>query len=175
MKELPSLGFLEAIKLASSRILEFSGRSRRSEFWWWMLLVIIANWLVSSFIGNLMISTLLAIIVMFFGLAVTGRRLHDAGKSAWWVYISYAVGIVYNFLASTSPGIVKLMEEAKSGGLSSSTMEKVMTENASDFTTFGFIGIVMGILALIVVIMCCMDSKPAPNKYGPSPKYVLDE
>ena len=174
MKELPSLGFVEAIKLASSRILEFSGRSRRSEFWWWMLIVIIANWLVSTFISNLMISTLLAIIVMFFGLAVTARRLHDAGKSAWWVYISYAIGIVYNFLASTSPAIVKVMEEAKSGGLSTKTMEKMMTEHAGDFTTFGFLGLLMAIVALIVVIMCTLDSKPAPNKYGQSPKYVYE-
>ena len=175
MKELPSLSFVEAIKLASNRILDFSGRSRRSEFWWWMLLVIIANWLVSSFIGNLMISTLLAIIVMFFGLAVTARRLHDTGRSAWWVYISYAIGIVYNFLASTSPAITKVMEEAKSGGLSSKTMEKMMTENAGDFTTFGLLGLLMAIFALIIVIMCCMDSKPAPNKYGQSPKYVYEE
>ena len=174
MKELPSLGFLEAIKLASSRILDFSGRSRRSEFWWWMLIIIIANWLVSTFISNLMISTLLAIIVMFFGLAVTARRLHDAGKSAWWVYISYAIGIVYNFLASTSPAIVKVMEEAKSGGLSTKTMEKMMTEHAGDFTTFGFLGLLMAIVALIVVIMCTLDSKPAPNKYGQSPKYVYE-
>ena len=174
MKELPSLGFLEAIKLASSRILDFSGRSRRSEFWWWMLIIMIANWLVSTFISNLMISTLLAIIVMFFGLAVTARRLHDAGKSAWWVYISYAIGIVYNFLASTSPAIVKVMEEAKSGGLSTKTMEKMMTEHAGDFTTFGFLGLLMAIVALIVVIMCTLDSKPAPNKYGQSPKYVYE-
>ena len=174
MKELPSLGFLEAIKLASSRILDFSGRSRRSEFWWWMLIIMIANWLVSTFISNLMISTLLAIIVMFFGLAVTARRLHDAGKSAWWVYISYAIGIVYNFLASTSPAIVKVMEEAKSGGLSTKTMEKMMTEHAGDFTAFGFLGLLMAIVALIVVIMCTLDSKPAPNKYGQSPKYVYE-
>ena len=174
MKELPSLGFLEAIKLASSRILDFSGRSRRSEFWWWMLIIMIANWLVSTFISNLMISTLLAIIVMFFGLAVTARRLHDAGKSAWWVYISYAIGIVYNFLASTSPAIVKVMEGAKSGGLSTKTMEKMMTEHAGDFTTFGFLGLLMAIVALIVVIMCTLDSKPAPNKYGQSPKYVYE-
>jgi uncharacterized membrane protein YhaH (DUF805 family) len=174
MKELPPLGFIEAIKLASSRILDFNGRSRRSEFWWWMLIVIIANWLVSTFISNLMISTLLAIIVMFFGLAVTARRLHDAGKSAWWVYISYAIGIVYNFLASTSPAIVKVMEEAKSGGLSTKTMEKMMTEHAGDFTTLGFLGLLMAIVALIVVIMCMIDSKPAPNKYGPSPKYVYE-
>ena len=166
------LGFVEAIKLASSRILDFNGRSRRSEFWWWMLIIIIANWVLTSFIGNLLISTILATIIMFFGLAATARRLHDAGKSAWWVYISYGVGIVHNFLASTSPAIVKLMEGAKSGSLSSKTMEKLMTDHASDFTTYGLLGMLMAILALIVVIMCCMDSKPEPNKFGESPKYI---
>ena len=175
MKELPPIGFLEAIKLASSRILDFSGRSRRSEFWWWILIILVANWVLTSLVSNLMISTLMSIIIMFFGLAATARRLHDAGKSAWWVYISYAIGIVYNFLASTSPALVELMDKAKSGALSSSTMEKLMTENASEFTTYGFLGILMAIFALIVAIMCAMDSKQAPNKYGESPKYVLEQ
>ena len=68
MKELPSLGFIEAVKLASSRILEFKGRSRRSEFWWWMLVVIITNWVITAFASSLLVSAIMSIIIMFFGL-----------------------------------------------------------------------------------------------------------
>ena len=82
MKALPQLGFVEAVKLASSRILDFKGRSRRSEFWWWMLIVMIANWVITSFVSNLLVSSIIATIIMFFGLAVTVRRLQDSGKSA---------------------------------------------------------------------------------------------
>ncbi|MBO6032315.1 MAG: DUF805 domain-containing protein, partial [Prevotella sp.] len=84
MRALPQLGFAEAVKLASSRILDFKGRSRRSEFWWWMLIVLVANWVFSLFISDLLVSSIISTIVMFFGLAATARRLHDADKSAWW-------------------------------------------------------------------------------------------
>ena len=79
MKELPSLGFIEAVKLASSRILEFKGRSRRSEFWWWMLVVILTNWVITAFAPSLLVSAIMSIIIMFFGLAATARRLQDSG------------------------------------------------------------------------------------------------
>ena len=172
MKELPSLGFVEAIKLASSRLSDFSGRSRRSEFWWWMLIVMIANWVLTSFVGNLLVSTILATIIMFFGLAATARRLHDAGKSAWWVYVSYAIGIVLNFMTALSPAMNELTEKAMSGALNEKSIEKLMTNNAGEFMSYSLLGILMAIIGLVVIIMCCMDSKPAPNKYGESPKYV---
>ena len=86
-KQIPTLGFSEACKLASSRITDFKGRSRRSELWWWMLVVMVANMVIGMFFtANLLLSAIVAIIVMFFGLAVTVRRVQDTGKSAMWVY-----------------------------------------------------------------------------------------
>ena len=89
MKALPQLGFLEAVKLASSRILDFKGRSRRSEFWWWIPIVLIANWVLSSFTDNLLLSGIISTVTMFFGLSATARRLQDADKSAWWAMASW--------------------------------------------------------------------------------------
>ena len=37
----PQLSFGEAIKLASGRVTDFKGRSRRSEYWWFMLAFLI--------------------------------------------------------------------------------------------------------------------------------------
>lgn len=172
MRALPSLGFVEAIKLASNRILDFSGRSRRSEFWWWMLVVIVVNWIINSFSGNLLVGTILSTIIMFFGLSTTARRLHDVGKSAWWVYISYALGIALNFMTATSSAMNELMEKAMRGSLNEKAIEKLLTNNAGEFLAINVLALLMAIVALIVIIMCCMDSKPTPNKYGESPKYV---
>ena len=172
MRALPSLGFGEAIKLASSRLLDFNGRSRRSEFWWWMLVVMIVNWIVNLFSGNLLVGTILSTIVMFFGLSTTARRLHDTGKSAWWVYISYVLGIVLNFMVATSSAMNELTKKAMRGSLNEKAIEKFLTNNGDEFLAINGLAFLMGILALIVVIMCCMDSKPIPNKYGESPKYV---
>jgi uncharacterized membrane protein YhaH (DUF805 family) len=174
MKELPPLGFVEAIKLASSRILDFSGRSRRSEFWWWMLIVMIANWGLTSFTSNLLVSSIIATIVMFFGLAATARRLQDADKSAWWVYISYALGIVSNIMVATSPAMNKLVDEAMSGSLNDKAIQKILYNGAGEMLAYTGVSILFAIFALIVVIMCLKDSDPETTEHGDSPKYVYE-
>ena len=172
MKALPSLGFLEAVKLASSRIMDFKGRSRRSEFWWWMLIVMIANWVLTSFISDLLVSSIIATIVMFFGLAATARRLQDADKSAWWVYISYALGIASNFLTATSPTMKKLMDEVMSGSMNETAIQKIVTNGADDMLLCSGVSFLFVIFALIVIIMCLKDSDPETTEHGDSPKYV---
>ena len=174
MRALPQLGFVEAVKLASSRILDFKGRSRRSEFWWWMLIVLVANWVFSLFISDFLVSSIISTIVMFFGLAATARRLHDADKSAWWVYISYALGIANNIFVATSPVMNKMMEEARSGFTDEKAIQKIFTSGASDFGISFIIGLVFFIFALIVFFMCLKDSEPQTTEYGDSPKYVDD-
>mgnify|MGYP006916306709 CR=1 FL=1 len=47
IRQLPTLGFVEGVRLAFSRLNDFKGRSRRSEMWWWMMLVLI----LISFVG----------------------------------------------------------------------------------------------------------------------------
>ena len=174
MRALPQLGFAEAVKLASSRILDFKGRSRRSEFWWWMLIVLVANWVFSLFISDLLVSSIISTIVMFFGLAATARRLQDADKSAWWVYISYALGIANNIFVATSPAMNKLMDEAKGGFMNEKAIQKIFASGASDFGISFIIGLLFFIFALIVFFMCMKDSEPQTTEHGDSPKYVYD-
>ena len=169
-KELPQLGMGEAIKLASSRLTDFKGRSRRSEFWWWMLIVLVVNFVLSWFITNMLVSAIGSIVVMFLGLAVTARRLQDVGKSATWVYASYGLGIIYQILIATSDVMAKYIEVAQSGNI-----DKLMAfaeANASSFLLIGLVSLLWFISCLIVFIFTLMDGKPEPNKYGPSPKYV---
>lgn len=171
MKELPTLGFTEAIKLASGRILDFKGRSRRSEFWWWMLVVMLVGFGVSLFISNMLVSAIWAIAYMFCALSATARRLHDSGKSAIWVYISYALGCITNLYVSTS-SIYEVIEKLQNVAGNQSAAEKLIMKHMGDFATMTLMGLVFSVFALIVIIMCLLDSKPDANKYGPSPKYV---
>ena len=172
MKRLDSLDILEAIQLASRRILDFKGRSRRSEFWWWMLVVMIAKWVFSLFSDSLLVNAIVAIIIMFFGLAVTVRRLHDTGKSALWVYISYALGCVVEIFNATSPTMNKLMDEITSGHFRVQAVEKIVEDGAGDLHILSALSFVSAIFAIIVIIMCLLDSSAYANKYGESPKYV---
>ena len=169
-KELPQLGMGEAIKLASSRLTDFNGRSRRSEFWWWMLVVLLTNFILSWFVTNMLVSGIISIVVMFLGLAATARRLQDVGKSAVWVYASYGLGIIYQLLMATSGVMAQYILVAQSGNV-----DKIMAfaeENAASFLLIGLVSLLWMISCLVVFIFTLMDGKPETNKYGPSPKYV---
>ena len=171
-KIIPTLEFADAIKLASHRLLDFSGRSRRSEFWFWMLIIMIVNYVVSKVLSVIpMVSALAQILVMCFGLSATARRLHDVGKSAIWVYLSFAFGIMMN-MAIFIPGAQIMATFLVSG---SNGLEKMIEEDPSPFIIIGLLSLLFSIVSLIVVIFCCLDGKREANEYGESPKYIADE
>ena len=94
----------------------FSGRARRAEFWYFFLfsaIISIFLTLIDEFMGlkfelrgeNLgFLSTLYYIAVLIPYLAVIFRRLHDTGRSGWWILIFFIpiVGVIVAvvFLAS---------------------------------------------------------------------------
>ncbi len=69
----------------------FSGRARRKEYWMFFLfniIIFIALGVIESIVGtNSVIALFYMLAILLPGLAVTVRRLHDTGKSAWWVLI----------------------------------------------------------------------------------------
>ena len=77
----------------------FSGRARRSEYWWWYLFVTIV-FIVAGIIdkavgftysdltiGGGWLATIAWIVFLVPNLAVSVRRLHDTGRSGWWLLI----------------------------------------------------------------------------------------
>jgi len=70
----------------------FSGRARRKEYWMFVLFNVIIS-VVLSFVEGLVgsagvIGILYSLAVLVPGLAVSVRRLHDTGRSGWWVLIN---------------------------------------------------------------------------------------
>ena len=74
---------------------EFAGRARRKEYWMFVLV----NFLIAIAIsigggilgleeGTAVISGLYSLAVLVPGIAVTVRRLHDTGRSGWWMLIA---------------------------------------------------------------------------------------
>ncbi len=82
---------IECYKKYWSNYVNFNGRARRSEYWYPVLcnfvvslaLGILAN--LVSFLGILM--GLFSLAVILPSLSVAVRRLHDVGKSGWWLLI----------------------------------------------------------------------------------------
>jgi uncharacterized membrane protein YhaH (DUF805 family) len=71
----------------------FTGRARRKEYWMFTLfnfivgLVLTIVELVTKSFGITVLSYLYSFAVLLPGIAVTVRRLHDAGHSGWWIFI----------------------------------------------------------------------------------------
>ena len=73
----------------------FSGRARRKEYWMFALfnvLISLAIGIVLAIVGAVqaasVIQGLYQLAILIPGLAVCARRLHDIGKSGWWMLIA---------------------------------------------------------------------------------------
>ena len=80
----------------------FSGRARRSEYWYFFLFNFIISF-VLGFVGGIMDTTVLAniytLVVLIPSIAVGVRRMHDVGKSGWFILIP-----IYNFILALTEG-----------------------------------------------------------------------
>lgn len=189
---LPTLTFGQAMKAAFSKYATLKGRSRRSEYWWFSLFVtlvflvfflpaiLVTNWYESKGIDiyettmwPMIVSGLLAFLGSIASLAllipcitVQVRRLHDVGRSGWWLVWSFAVAIVFECVAFAILG--------------SSYRDMLwFQEYKAAFAVSTFAGVMLSLLGLInaaiciaMVVFSLFDSHKGVNKYGPSPKYL---
>ena len=156
----PMLQFPEALQRWLSKLTDFSGRARRSEFWWAMLAIGVAGWilnLIFTSIGGKFGYFMVFVVYLatcFAGLSITIRRLQDTNKPgvlAWIMYGIMAFWALTIFLAVVSTNSFTLTL----GTISS------------------FLMILNAILSIVVIVFCCMDSQPGPNQYGQSEKYPM--
>ncbi len=75
----------------------FSGRARRKEYWMFILVNVIIAFvlgLIDGIVGvalesdQSLLTTLYTLAILLPSLAVGVRRLHDTGRSAWWLLIA---------------------------------------------------------------------------------------
>ena len=75
----------KAVKTCFQKYVEFSGRAARPEFWWFALFQVVV--LAVLGIISQTVEGLAALALLLPGLAVGARRLHDIGKSAWFLLV----------------------------------------------------------------------------------------
>ena len=121
---------MEWMLMPLKRYAEFSGRSRRKEYWMWFLFLIIVTIITTyldilfglggsatgtqegasvSFNVNFGLITILFMLAVFLpNLAVGVRRLHDLDKSGWMILIGLIplFGALYLLFLFTQPGTV---------------------------------------------------------------------
>lgn len=89
------VSFSQAVRMAFDSYCRFQGRSSRSEYWWWVLFCSILGFcigIVESILGFSMTavqatSGILSLVLLLPGLGLSVRRLHDIGKSGWWILL----------------------------------------------------------------------------------------
>jgi uncharacterized membrane protein YhaH (DUF805 family) len=75
--------YLEVLK----KYAVFDGRAQRAEFWWFVLVhLIIAA--VLSWVSETL-STIYGLAVLLPAIGVSIRRLHDTGRTGWWLLLSF--------------------------------------------------------------------------------------
>lgn len=70
---------------------DFKGRARRKEFWMFALVNFVVSLvitIVGSIIGTTLLSTIYSLAILLPSLGVGVRRLHDVGKSGWYMLAS---------------------------------------------------------------------------------------
>ena len=92
---------------------DVSGRARRKELWMFTLVIGVAN-LVFNVLGRMtslfsIVGVLFSLVVLVPSITVSIRRLHDTGRSGWWLllnlvpFLGWAV-VIYFFVLDGQPG-----------------------------------------------------------------------
>lgn len=120
---------IDYFKLALSKYADFSGRSRRSEYWYFQLatfLLIMGIIIVGAVLTGVtespvfmsiavILYMIIALGLMVPSLAVAVRRMHDTGRSGWWILVPIA-NLIFS-LTDSEPGANKWGPNPKTGAV----------------------------------------------------------
>ena len=188
----PRMSLREAVGTCLSKYADFTGRARRSEYWWFsffyiMVLVVlccpigVCDYLDESCGVNLdtglgsagmaiagimaVFGVLAALAFLIPCIAVEVRRLHDTGRSGWWVLWSLIISIAasavpFFFLGfqAMDMGDFEMMRSAFGVALWAGLI--VSAFNVANW-----------VVEILIFVFTLLDSDKGENKYGPSPKY----
>lgn len=158
---------MEWMVLPLKRYAEFSGRSRRKEYWMFVLFTVIAGvvlGLLDTMLGlnfgnatgrfqrdNGVLGSIFSLATLVPSIAVAVRRLHDTDRSGWWLLLPVLVVIALAALAISAMG-------SSSGGVGGLGVGFVIA------------GIAVLVSGLVLLIFFCLDGTRGLNRFGPDPK-----
>ena len=169
----PSMTFIEAVRECFRKYGDFSGRSPRPEYWWWIVAYVIAGSIlatIDAFIVSLLdqedafspLYLVFVLAVVLPSLAVTSRRLHDIGKSGWWLLV---------WIVVTSIGWIPFALGAASLALGLLDEWSGTSVEWIPLILGGFLTFVVQVSVFVwMVLWLARQGDAGPNSYGPSPR-----
>lgn len=85
-----SMDFQTAVRTCFNKYATFSGRARRPELWWFALFNLLVQavlGVMDAALGAELFNSIYSLVVLLPSLAVSARRLHDIGRSGWWLLL----------------------------------------------------------------------------------------
>jgi uncharacterized membrane protein YhaH (DUF805 family) len=164
---------MEWMLMPLKRYAEFSGRSRRMEFWMYQLgvwLLWIALWIVMMVVGFgtasaardpasgmvgmfaslgifMVVFAIVALGLFIPSLAVAVRRLHDTDRSGWWLLLPFA------------PYVLTIIVAVMAGASQSSGLMGIAM----------IFNVLVLVASIVLLVFYCLPGTAGPNKYGPDP------
>ena len=112
------MSFTDAVtNVVINNYVNFEGRASRSEYWWFILFNIIVNiitFAIDSTLGTMItydmgyVGLIALLALLLPSISVNVRRLHDIGKSGWWILIGIIP--IVNFIGIFVILVFTLME-----------------------------------------------------------------
>ncbi len=92
-----NINIIDAVKDGFNRYADFSGTSTRAQYWYFILATNLATFVGSFMVGE-MVGNLISIVSIIPTIAVAVRRMHDVGKSGWFILVP-----IYNLILLVTP------------------------------------------------------------------------
>jgi len=167
--------FGRAVATCFRKYVTFSGRAGRSEYWWFVLFVAVCS-IASSILDGIVFGigtddepttelfhTIVSIGTFLPLLAAGWRRMHDSGRSGWYLLLPVLVSIA--IFAGLMFGVTGFADKARSG-------EEAVLLAAESGLGLGVLivgGLVQIVLTVLVLWWLTRPTEPAANAYGPVP------
>ena len=168
-------GFGGSIKLFFSQYAQFTGRSRRQEYWYVVLFTFLVG-VFFSLTGLSVLSSIASLVFFIPNLALQCRRLHDIGKSGHWIWLDIAASLVsvllviymIMYMIVYIPGMI---DELETQGIDKSDLYQFYSIVDIPSALIIFLFIFWIAVKITFLVWNCTDSDRGTNQYGPSNKY----
>lgn len=134
----------DAVASVLRNALNFNGRAARPEFWWFALAAFVA-YVVAGLIDGA--SWIVHPVIALLSLAVAVRRLHDTGRTGWWV-----IPLYFPIAGSPVAVVLALWTYVLLVGVLSSLIVTAVI-----------------LVEVAVLVMLAQPGTRGPNRYGPDP------